>query len=191
MHKVKIEVSARHIHLSKDDLDTLFGCNYELNVYKNLSQPGQFSAVETLNIRSQNGEIKNVRIVGPTRSQTQVELSITDCHLLKIKAPILVSGDLKKSGGGIKLIGPKSSLDLKSGVIVAQRHLHIEPQKAKQLKLKHGDTISIKINGIRSLIFNNIAVRSRLGIDRFALHLDTDEANAANILGGEEEGIIL
>lgn len=191
MNKVNIEISARHIHLSQDSLAILFGSNYQLHIYKNLSQPGQFSTSETIDIKSNFNLIKNVRIVGPLRSQTQVELSLTDCRFLKINAPILVSGDLDKSIGGITLIGPKGSIVLKTGVIVAQRHLHIEPKKAQDMNIKNGDSISVKIDGQRSLVFNNIAVRSREGIDKLALHIDTDEANAANLSNASEGEIIL
>jgi putative phosphotransacetylase len=191
MQKVKIEVSARHIHLSQQDLVVLFGINHQLQVFKDLSQPGQFSAMETLDIKNKNNIIKNVRVVGPIRENTQVELSLTDCYLLKINAPVLVSGNLNNSVGGVTLIGPNGSVDLKKGVIVAQRHLHIEPNKANELNIKTGDLVSIKIDGQRSLIYNNIATRSRQNIDKLAVHLDTDEANAASINNTGEGELIL
>ncbi|MCL5794869.1 MAG: phosphate propanoyltransferase [Patescibacteria group bacterium] len=190
MTKVNIEISARHVHLSQNDLEVLFGSGYKLAVYKNLSQPGQFSSQETVDIKSRNNTIEKIRIVGPIREQTQVELSLTDCRLLKIDAPILVSGNLNNSVGDIIIVGPHGTIKLKKGVIVAQRHLHIEPDKAKTLNIQNGDLIAIKINGQRSLIFNNVAVRSRKDIDKFVVHLDTDEANAAGI-DGENTGEII
>lgn len=180
MIKIPIEVSARHVHLAKKDLDKLFGKNYRLTKLRNLSQPGEFAAKETVEIKGNKGEIKNVRIVGPVRQKTQVEISKTDAINLKINAPVRLSGDLKKSGS-CTLIGPKGKIKLKEGVIIAHRHLHIEPKLAKKYNLKNGQFVSIKVkNTIRSLTFHNVIVRISPKF-RLAFHIDTDEANAVGI----------
>ena len=180
MIKIPIEVSARHVHLSRKDLDKLFGKGYQLTKIKNLSQPEQFAAKETITIKGKRGEIKNVRILGPVRQKTQVEISKTDAINLKIEAPVRLSGNLKLSGGCI-LIGPKGKIKLKEGVIIAWRHLHIEPKLAKKYNLKNGQFVSIKVkNTKRSLTFHNVIVRVSPKF-RLAFQIDTDEANAAGI----------
>ncbi|MCD6471321.1 phosphate propanoyltransferase [bacterium] len=180
MIKIPIEVSARHVHLSRKDLDKLFGKGYQLTKIKNLSQPEQFAAKETITIKGKRGEIKNVRILGPVRQKTQVEISKTDAINLKIEAPVRLSGNLKNSGGCI-LIGPKGKIKLKEGVIIAWRHLHIEPKLAKKYNLKNGQFVSIKVkNTKRSLTFHNVIVRVSPKF-RLAFQIDTDEANAAGI----------
>ena len=180
--QIPVEVSARHVHLSKKDNDILFGENYKLKKYHDVSQPNQFASVETLIIRSKKKDIKNVRIIAPFRNETQVEISITDAYNLGIDLPlVLASGNLKDSSGGIELIGPKGKIKLTSGVIISQRHLHIEPKLAKEYSIKHQDNISILIKGNRSIIFNNVLVRSREGIDKLSFQIDTDEGNACGI----------
>lgn len=179
--KIKIEISARHIHLSKNDSDVLFGEDHQFTKRNDLSQPNQFAANETVDIESSHSLIKNVRIVCPLRAQTQLEISKTDVRILGINVPVLVSGDLKKSAGNVKVIGPEGEINLESGVIIAQRHLHIETEIAKKNHLNNGDLISILVSGIRSVIFNNVAVRSRNNLDKLSFQVDTDEANAAGI----------
>jgi len=179
MIKVPIEISARHIHLSKKDLEALFGKGYKLSRKKDLTQPGMFAAKETVTIQKNNKKITKVRIVGPTRPKTQVELSLTDAYNLGIKPPIRKSGILKGTPG-IILIGPKRKLKIKEGVICAWRHIHLSPEEAKKLKFRKQNFVSIKINGTRSVIFNNVRIRINKNY-RFCLHLDTDEGNAANI----------
>lgn len=188
--KVPIEISARHLHLSKRDLDILFGPNYKLTNYKDVSQPEQFATEETVMLIGPKGQFDKVRIVAPIRTETQVELSITDCYHLGIEPNISVSGDLENSSGGLKLKGIAGEVDLEMGVIVAQRHLHISPTEAKEVGLKHLDNVSVKISGKRGLILDNIVVRSREGIDKLALHLDTDEANAAAAEHGQEAELV-
>ena len=186
--KVLIEVSARHIHLSQKDLEALFGENYSLNKIKDLSQPGEFAAKETLTLVGPKKNLENVRIIGPVRENTQVELSITDCFFLGVKPVIKVSGNLAGTEG-IKIIGPKNELVLEKGVIVPQRHLHIETAEAEKNGLKTGDIIRVKVEGERGLIFDNVAVRTK---DNYvtAVHLDTDEGNAAGVKGSVKGEII-
>lgn len=178
MSKIRIEVSARHCHLSLSDLNKLFGKDHKLKAIKNLSEPGEFAAKETITIKTKGGQIDNLRIVGPIRKQTQVELSMTDCRRLKINPPIKVSGNLQGSLGAT-LIGPKGSVKIKEGVIIAKRHLHCNPAQAKKLNLKNGQSVSVKTLGERSVTFHDIEVRVRDDFD-LSVHLDTDEGNASS-----------
>ncbi|MGB8815678.1 MAG: phosphate propanoyltransferase [Minisyncoccia bacterium] len=177
MKKIKVEVSARHCHLSRKDLDQLFGLGYELTIYKKISQPGQFASNEMVTIKTPGGHIENVRILGPVREKTQIEISLTDARKLKINPPVRLSGDLSKSESCI-LIGPKGSVHLQEGVIVAKNHIHCDPKTAEKLNLKNKQQVSIKIESARPIIFSGVEVR----IDKnfvYAFHIDTDEGNAS------------
>lgn len=175
--KIKIEISARHCHLSDKDLERLFGRHYQLKPIKALSQPGQFASQETIDIETPNGRINNVRILGPTREATQVEISQTDARQLDIYPSIRQSGDLKGSAGA-ELIGTKGKIKIKEGVIIAGRHIHCDPTTAKKIGLKDSQRVSIKTVGIRSVIFDNVIVRIREDFS-LAFHIDTDEGNAS------------
>ncbi len=175
--------SNRHIHLSGDDIEKLFGAGYELNNFKNLSQPGQYAAKEKVDIQGSKGIIKGVRVLGPARNDTQVEIFYGDSYKLGIKPLVRMSGDLDGTPGA-KLIGPKGEVTLSKGVIVAARHIHISPEQAKELDLKNGDVVSLKKDGVRAVIFENIPVRCGDG-HSLELHLDTEEANAAMLKNGE------
>lgn len=185
---IPVGVSARHVHLSKEDLETLFGAGYELTVRKDLSQPGQFASEETVEVVGPKRSFPKVRILGPVRSKTQVELSLTDCFSIGVKAPIRESGDIAGSGS-VKLIGPKGEVTIPEGVIVAARHIHMVPEEAEKFGLKDKQKVSVKTEGERGLIFNNVVVRVR---EDFALelHLDTDEANAAGLSNGAKAIIL-
>jgi len=182
-HKVPIEVSARHIHLSAEDMKILFGSKAELTVKRQISQPGQFAANEMVTIVGPKGALA-LRVVGPFRQETQVELSITDCRQLGLEPVIHVSGDLANTPGCL-LRGPVNELKLTRGVIVPQRHLHIAPAQATKWGLKHGDIISIRTTGERAMTFHHVFVKSRKGVDELSFMLDVDEANAANIRTGD------
>lgn len=186
--KVPIEVSARHAHLSAEHLVKLFGLPAKLTVFKEISQPGQFAANEFVTVVGPKGELR-LRVVGPVREQTQVELTLTECKQLGLAAEIRVSGKLDKTGAG-RLRGPAGEVELKQGLIIAQRHLHLEPQLAQDWGLRHGDIIAVKTTGLRPLIFHDVYVRSRPGVDKLSFMIDTDEANAAGLKGGEE-GIVV
>lgn len=178
--KVKIEVSARHIHLCRKDIDFLFGQNYKLGVKRELSQPSQFLSNEKLTIQNQNYFIENVSVLGPARDKTQVEVSMTDARKLKINATIRESGDLINSPGCI-LIGPNGKLKINQGVIVAKRHIHANPDDKIAKIFKNGDECNLQIKTkFRSLILNQTVIRIS---NKFSLaaHIDTDEANAAGI----------
>lgn len=189
--QIKVEISARHVHLSQNDLDVLFGNGYELTFFKELSQPGQFAANEKVDVVSDSGEFKGVRILGPVRPESQVEISATDARFLKIQAPLRLSGDIKGSAS-VKLVGPKGEVVLKEGVIIAKRHFHCTPETANELGLSNGSNIKIKVgdDGVRGLIFDNVEVRVS---DKFsdAIHVDTDEGNAFSLGGISAIGEII
>lgn len=187
MKKVLIEVSARHIHLSQDHLEKLFGGGYELTKLKDLSQPSDFAAKETVEIKVGSCVFPEVRIVGPVREKTQAEFSITDIISCGVKPTIRESGDLENSCGAV-LRGPAGEVDLKEGVIVPHRHLHASPEEAKELGVKEGDLVSLKIEGKRGLTLHNIKVRINEDY-RMAVQIDTDEGNAAGI-NKKGEGIL-
>ena len=175
--KILVETSARHVHISKEHLAILFGADAELTVKKELSQPGQFACNERVTIVGPKGEMANVSILGPTRPETQVELSRTDARKVGIDAPIRESGQLEGTPG-CKLIGPKGEVELTKGVIVAKRHAHIPPDVAEQWGIKDQQIVSLKVgDNERSLIFGDVVARVSASAG-LAVHIDTDEANA-------------
>lgn len=175
--KVKVEISARHIHLNQSDLEKLFGAGYELKNIKDLSQEGEFAAEETVALVGPKRKLENLRVVGSVRSATQIELAYTDAFLLGIEAPLRISGDIAGSAGG-KLIGPVGEVELKEGVIVAKRHLHINQKEADELGLENNDLVKVAVEGERGLVFDNVVVRIKPNF-HISVHLDTDEANAS------------
>ena len=182
MMRVPIEISAHHVHLAKEHLEKLFGMGYKLKKLKSLSQPGHFAARENVTIKTKNGEIRNVRILGPIREQTQVEISLTDAHQLKVLPPIHASSILVGTPGAI-LIGPKGQIKLKEGIIVAWRHIHAHLQDLKKYNLDNGQYVSVKVGGRRALTFHKVLVIADPKY-RWSMHIDTDEGNAAGIKGG-------
>ena len=179
MNKIPVEVSARHIHLCQKDLEKLFGQGYELKKIRQLSQPADFACEEILAIKNNSHILENVRIIGPLREQTQVEISRTDAISLGVNPPVRLSGDLSGSEG-FTLIGSEGEAELEEGLIIAKSHLHCRTEEAKELGLKNGDIISIKIEEERPITFHDIKVRVRDDY-KLCLHLDTDEGNAAGI----------
>lgn len=180
--KVKVEVSARHVHLCDKDVEILFGEKYVLNLKRNLSQPGQFLSEEKVAIKCGNNIIEHVSVLGPTREESQVEISMTDSRKLKVDVPIRESGDLKNSPGCI-LVGPKGEVSLTSGLIIAKRHIHANPNDDISKVFKNGEECSLKIETEnRSLVFNQTVVRISNNF-KFVAHIDTDEANSAGIIG--------
>ncbi len=179
---VPVGISNRHLHLTQDDLETLFGKGHELTPTKDLSQPGQFASEEMVVLSGPKGKIEKVRVLGPVRTQTQVEISRTDSFKLGVNPPVRDSGSLDGSAG-ITLEGPNGSIELKFGVIIAQRHLHLHTDEAAEFGLKDKDIVAVKFDGPRGVIFNNVLVRVS---PKYAkdLHLDTDEANAAGLSNG-------
>ena len=176
-YKVKIGLSNKHVHLCREHLDILFGEGHELTPIKDLGQPGQYACDEKVDIVGPKGTLKGVRILGPLRPVTQIEVSMTDARTIGLKAPLRESGDLDGTPG-CTLIGPAGELELETGVIVASRHVHLSPEQAAEAGLKDKDIVSLKIEGDRGVIFNNALVRVS---PKFLAecHLDTDEGNAA------------
>ena len=181
MEKFIVEISARHIHVTKEQVAILFGEGHTLTPKKALSQPGQFACEEKLTIVGPRGELK-ASILGPERKEAQVELSLTDARTLGVEAKIRESGDIEGTAG-IKLVGPCGEIELEKGVIAAKRHIHMTPADAANYGVSNGEIVNVKIETEgRSLVFGDTVVRVR---DDFALamHIDTDEGNAAGIKG--------
>ncbi|HOE06686.1 MAG TPA: phosphate propanoyltransferase [Bacilli bacterium] len=179
-NKVLVETSARHVHVSPADLETLFGKGAKLTVKKMLSQPGQFACEERVTIVGPRRSIPNVSILGPVRAKTQVEVSATDARNLGIDIVIRESGDIAETPG-CKLIGPNGEIELSEGVIVAKRHIHLTPKDAEEMGLKDKQVVSVKIdNDQRSIIFGDVVIRVREDF-AVAMHIDTDESNAGAV----------
>lgn len=177
-----VEISARHVHVTKETLETLFGEGYELTPKKDLSQPGQFACEERVTVVGPKKELAGVSILGPCRPADQVELSATDARSIGVKAPIRESGDVTGSGA-CKLVGPKGEVELSEGVIVAKRHIHMTPEDAAEIGVKDCQIVNVKIaTEGRSLVFGDTVVRVSPKY-ALAMHVDTDEANAAAIPG--------
>ncbi|HPC25379.1 MAG TPA: phosphate propanoyltransferase [Fervidobacterium sp.] len=177
-------VSNRHVHLSREDLDLLFGKGYTLTPTKDLGQPGQFACKEMVTIVGPKGSIENVRILGPERKDTQIEISLTDAFKLGIMPPVRDSGDIEGTPG-ITIIGPNGKLEKEKGVIIAKRHVHMHPSDAEKFGVKDKDIVKVIVeNGDRKLIFDDVLIRVS---EKFALefHVDTDEANAALLKTGD------
>ena len=186
-NKILIETSARHIHVTEEHLAILFGEGAKLTHKKDLSQPGQFACEERVTIVGSKKELAGVSILGPTRPSTQVELSLTDARSIGVDAPIRESGDIKGSGG-CKIVGPKGEVTIEEGVIAAKRHIHMTPADAEALGVKDKDVVSVKIDTDgRSVVYGDTVVRVS---EKFslAMHIDTDESNAAAPTG---KGIII
>jgi len=181
--EVLVEVSARHVHLSQADLEKLFGVNYQLTMKKELSQPGQFACEERVDILGLKGSIKNVVILGPVRAATQVEVSLTDARTLGLSAQIRESGDIAGTSG-CTLVGPQGELEISEGLIAAKRHIHLDPETAIAWDLADKEIIAIALETPeRSLVLNDVVVRVNSQFVT-AVHIDTDEANAAGFLYG-------
>lgn len=173
-----VETSARHVHVTQEDLEVLFGKGYELTKKKDLSQPGQYACEERVTVVGPKKEMAGVSILGPVRPASQVEISLTDARSLGLAAPIRESGDIAGSGA-CKLVGPAGEVELKEGVIAAKRHIHATPEDAGKLGVADKDIVSVKVDTDgRSLVFGDVVVRVS---PKFALamHIDTDESNAA------------
>ena len=182
MKEVLVETSARHIHLSREAVDVLFGKGYELTVKKELSQPGQYACAEKLTVVGPKGSLK-ASILGPTRNASQIELSLTDARSIGVSAPIRESGDIAGSAG-CKLVNPDTGaeLELAEGVIAAKRHIHLTPEAAAELGVSDKEIVSVKINSERSAILGDVVVRVSPSFAP-AMHIDTDEANASCAFG--------
>ena len=185
---VPVGISNRHIHLSQPDLDTLFGVGYQLTKTKELSQPMQYACKETLTIGGPKGAIEKVRILGPARSETQVEILQADCFKLGTTAPVRLSGELQGTPG-ITLIGPKGSILLSKGLMIAQRHIHMSLQDAEHFGVTDGEQVSIQIDGLRGGTYSHVAIRANQ-TSELECHIDTEEANAMNLTANSQITII-
>ncbi len=178
-----INVSARHVHLSPEHVEALFGPGYQLTVKKELMQPGQFAAEETVAVIGPKGSFPRVRVLGPARGKSQVEISATDARTLGVPAMVRLSGNTAGTPGVI-LEGPKGRVELKEGVIVAQRHIHMTPADAERYGVTDGQVVRVKTRGTRPLTFDDVVVRVREDM-ALEMHIDTDEANAAGLKDGD------
>lgn len=181
--QVPVGISMRHIHLSRREVDALFGRTYQLTPLRPLSQPGQFACQECLDVIGPKGVLHKVRILGPERREAQVELAQTDCRTIGIKAPVRSSGSVEGTPG-VLLQGPRGVLSLPQGVIIADRHLHMSPAQAAAFHLKDGDTVRIRIDGGKPGILDGVLVRAGEQYE-LDLHLDTDDANAFQLKQGQ------
>jgi putative phosphotransacetylase len=181
-NKVLVETSARHIHLTEEHIEALFGKGATLTKKKDLSQPGQYACEERLTVVGPKKSIPNVIILGPARPASQVEVSFTDARTLGISAPVRESGDLSGTPG-CKLVGPCGEVDLESGVIIAKRHIHISPEDAEVAGVADKEIVSVKIDSNdRTTIFGDVVIRVSPKFTT-AMHIDTDESNAACAFG--------
>jgi len=175
MTEVRFGVSARHIHMSQEDLEQIFGAGYELTKFKDLFQPGEFASEEKVTIKTEAGEIKNVRILGPVRPKTQVEISLNDARGLKINPPIRMSGDVAGSAA-ITVIGPKGEINLTEGCIIAARHIHMTCAEAEKLGVENNEIVNVRVESQKP---GSMDVYCRVSdAYAFELHIDTDDANA-------------
>ena len=187
--KVVCGVSVRHIHLCQEDVEVLFGTGYEMQVLKELYQPGTYAYKETVTLVGPRlNAIQNIRVLGPLRGKTQVELAKTDCIILGIDAPVRPSGELAGTASAV-VIGPKGAVYLQDGVIRANRHMHLSSEDAGYFGVKDNDLVDIRISGPKGLTFNNVQVRVSPGF-KSEMHVDTDDGNAADIVNGTMAEIV-
>lgn len=187
--KITVGISNHHIHVTKEHLNILYGQDYQLNPKKSLNQVGQYASHETVTLKTQKAEIPNVRILGPIRPYTQVEISQTDAIKLGMNPPLRESGDIKNSAP-ITIIGPKGQIDLTEGCIIATRHIHITPELAQEKKLENQKEVSVKINGPKGGIMDHVSVRIAPN-SYYEMHIDTDDANAHFLKDQDEVEIII
>jgi len=185
---IPVGTSNRHVHLSQSDQDALFGIDYQMTKAKDISQPGQFACKETLTIAGPKGAIEKVRVLGPIRKESQVEILRADCFKLGVNAPFKLSGDMEDTPG-ITLIGPCGSIYLPRGVMIAKRHIHMLPDDARRFGVTDGQIVSIRIDGARGGMLDNVVIRVN---DTSALecHIDTEEGNAMNLKTGSRITIV-
>lgn len=186
--ELPIALSNRHVHLSSEHIEILFGEGHELEKFKDLSQPGQYAACEKVDVVGPKGTLKGVRVLGPARGQSQVEISFADGFVLGVKPPVRDSGDLAESPGA-KLVGPNGEVEIKDGIIAASRHIHMHTDDATAFQVEDKDRVSIRVNGERGLIFENVLVRVH---HTYALemHVDVEEGNAAGVKNGAKVELV-
>ncbi len=187
---VPVGVSNRHVHFRQEDWDVLFGAGTQPRKFRQVKQPGFYACFESIDIEGPKGRIEKVRLIAPHRPHTQVEISGTDAQVLGLKPPIRDSGQLEGSGA-VRVIGPKGTLEIKQGLIIARRHIHFHPLEAQAMGVKDGEVVRVRagVGGPRELVFEQVLIRVS---DKFSLefHLDTDEANAAWVRSGDNVSIV-
>ncbi len=186
---VPIGVSNRHIHLDRADMDALFGQGSELTFKKELGQPGQYASEETVTLHGPKGELGRVRVLGPLRSESQMEISVTDGFALGVRPPIRESGKIAGTPG-LTIIGPKGTIEKETGTIAALRHIHLDPETARRIGVKDKQMVKVEIRGLRGGILHNVLIRVS---EQFApeMHIDVDEANAMGVKNGDRAYIIV
>ena len=186
---VPIGVSNRHIHLDRADMDILFGQDSELTFKKELGQPGQYACEETVTLHGPKGELGRVRVLGPLRSESQVEVSVTDGFALGVRPPIRESGRIEGTPG-VTIVGPKGTIEKDTGTIAALRHIHLHPDDAARIGVKDKQMVKVEIPGLRGGILHNVLIRVS---EQFApeMHIDVDEANAMGVKNGDRAYIIV
>lgn len=189
MTKVPVSISARHIHLQAEHVKELYGKGYQLTKFKDISQPGQYACNEKLTILGPKGKIDNVRVLGPLRNKTQVEVASSEARKLGITPPVRNSGNLKGSAP-ITIVGPKGSISLEEGCIIADRHIHMTSKDARDFGVNDGQKVSVLVEGAKGGVMDQVTIRVN---DRYALdmHIDTDDANAFGLKGNEQLKIII
>ncbi|MDQ7822133.1 MAG: phosphate propanoyltransferase [Candidatus Eremiobacteraeota bacterium] len=180
---IPINISNRHVHMRRDDLEALFGKGFELTRMRDLMQPGEFASKETVTLVGPGGVIRDVRVLGPVRNYTQVEISLTDSFALGISSPLIRDSGAHEGTPGITVVGPQGAVTLRQGLVIAQRHIHMTPGDARRCGVKDGEWARVLVDGPRGLIFDRVLVRVK---ETYALemHLDIDEANACALKPG-------
>lgn len=187
-YAVPVGVSARHIHLQRDHIDALFGEGYQLTPKKSLSQPGQYASEETVEVMGPTGKPVKMRVLGPERKATQVEVSLSDSRSLGFVPPVRTSGDVSGTPG-IRIRGPKREIEIREGVIIPDRHIHMTPEDARWYGVKNGERVSVLIPGGKGGILSNVVIRVS-ETARLDFHIDTDDANAFQMFQGQWVSII-
>jgi len=187
--KIIIEISVRHVHLAKSDIDKLFGKDYKLTKLRDLSQSHEFATNEVVDLKTAKNILKHIRVLGPARDYTQVEMAKTDAFHLGLNPLVKMSGDLEDTPG-LTIVGPKGEVDISQGVILSYRHIHCSPVQAKKYGLRHKQIVKVKTEGQRSMIFKNVMVKIKEGFD-WRMHIDTDEANGAGIDDSNNVGEVI
>lgn len=186
--QIPIGISNRHIHLDRADMDILFGKGSELTRIKDLKQPGQYAAEEVVMLKGPKGQFEKVRVLGPLRNQTQIEISLSDTFVLGVKAPVRESGKLEDTPG-VEIIGPNGKVEKSQGTIVAARHIHMPPDIARMIGVKNRDLVDVEIGNERGAILKNVLLRVS-DKDALEMHLDMDEANAVNVKNNQYVRIV-
>lgn len=186
--EVPISVSGRHLHLSRTDMDILFGTGSQLTVFKPISQPGQFASNEKVTIVGPRGQIDNLRILGPFRKETQIELAASDARRIGMKLPVRASGDIEGTPG-VTIIGPRGQVTIQKGCMIAERHIHMTPQQAKDRGVQDGQMIRVQIDSEKGGIMDQVYVHVREDF-AYDMHVDSDDANAF-MIGPDAAGRML